>query len=61
MVSRLIITVPDDKLEEVKKAITEKVSNADVHNALVVYINGDNAAEALMVAMAAGAFSAFEA
>lgn len=59
MKSRVVVIVRKEKLQEVKKALT-KVDNVRIRPAIVVEISGKNAAEAMVVAMTAGASDAFE-
>ena len=62
MLSRLVVIVQDDRLEKVKKAVLDEVGDTSVYTAIVINTNDeDEAAKALMVAMAAGASSAFKA
>ena len=59
MKSRVVVIVRKEKLQEVKKALTE-VDNVRIRPSIVVEISGKNAPEAMVVAMTAGASSAFE-
>ena len=59
MEKQVLIVVQEGKLQEVMEAL-KKVSNARAHTAIFVKIDGENTAEAMIVAMAAGASSAVE-
>ncbi len=62
MAGQIVVIVQKDKAKEVEEAVLNNVSGSSVSNDLTAFIfkiDGKNIPEAIIVAMAAGASSAF--